>query len=48
MKGDLAVEGGIVATSGGTFRADVYVQEGKILAVGRVYDVEAKQKIDAQ
>jgi allantoinase len=48
MKVDLAVEGGTVATPSGTFKADVYVQDGKILAVGNVYDVEAKQKIDAQ
>ncbi len=48
MKVDLAVEAGTVATPGGTFKADVYVQDGKILAVGNVYDVEAKQKIDAQ
>ena len=48
MKVDLGIEGGTVVTPSGTFKADVYVQDGKILAVGRVYDVEAKQKIDAQ
>lgn len=48
MKVDLAVEAGTVATPSGTFKADVYVQDGKILAVGNVYDVEAKRKIDAQ
>ncbi len=47
MKADLAIQGGKVATPGGTFEADVYVQDGKILAVGKVYDVEAKRKIDA-
>ncbi len=48
MKIDLVIDGGTVATPTGTFKANIYVQDGKILAVGKVTDVDAKQKIDAR
>ena len=47
MKVDLTITGGKVATSGGIFEADVYVKEGKVLAVGKVEGVTADREIDA-
>ena len=44
MKADLAIQGGKVATPSGTFEADIYVQDGKILGVGKVYGVEANRR----
>lgn len=47
MKVDLMITGGKIATSGGIFEADVYVKDGKVLAVGKVDGVTADRAIDA-
>ncbi len=44
---DLAIQGGTVVTPGNTFEADIYVQDGKIVAVGKIDGLKAKQQIDA-
>ncbi|MFH1489876.1 MAG: amidohydrolase family protein [Pseudomonadota bacterium] len=48
MKVDLIIEGGRVVTPGGTFEADICVQEGKVSAVGKLESVDARKKIDAR
>ena len=48
MKVDLAIKGGTLATSKGCFKSDVYIQDGRILAVGRLDELEAQKTIDAQ
>ncbi len=48
MKVDLAVTGGKVAAPSGAFEADVYVRDGKVLALGKAEGIDAKQTIDAQ
>jgi hypothetical protein len=40
MKVDLAIKRGTVAIPRGTFEADIYIQCGKILAVGRFDGIE--------
>lgn len=47
MKADMAVKGGIVATPRGTFEADILVKDGRVSALGKAGDFEAKQIIDA-
>ncbi|MBW1976463.1 MAG: dihydroorotase [Deltaproteobacteria bacterium] len=47
MKADMAVRGGVVATPHGSFQADILVKEGKISALVKAHDIEAKQVIDA-
>ena len=48
MKVDLAIKGGTLATPKGCFNSDVYIQDGRILAVGRLDELEAQKTIDAQ
>ena len=48
MKVDLAIKGGTLATPEGCFKSDIYIQDGSILAVGQLEELEAKETIDAQ
>ncbi len=47
MTADLVIRGGTVATPVGTFEGDIYVQGGRILAVGRPEGLAARQTIAA-
>ena len=48
MKVDLAIKRGTLATPEGCFDSDLYIQDGRILAVGRLEELEAQKTIDAQ
>ncbi|MFO7740514.1 MAG: amidohydrolase family protein [Desulfatiglandaceae bacterium] len=48
MKADLVIRGGMVAMPAGTFEADIYVQEGKVLALGNGGGLDAKRTMNAR
>ena len=48
MKVDLAINGGTIATPRGTFEGDILIQDGRILAMGKIDGFEAKRVIDAR
>lgn len=47
MKVDLVIRGGTIVTSQGRFPGDVYVQDGRIVALGKLDGVSGKREIDA-
>jgi allantoinase len=48
MAVDLAIIGGKVASSAGIFDSDLYIEGGKIVAIGRVEGLSARQTVDAR
>ena len=48
MKVDLAIKGGRLATPMGVIETDVFVKDGKVLALGRLEEMKALQEIDAR
>ena len=44
---DLAIKGGKMATPSGILDADLYIQDGKVLAIGKLQGLRAKKTIDA-
>jgi dihydroorotase-like cyclic amidohydrolase len=47
MAVDLSIKGGKIASPAGVVDADLYVQDGKVLAMGRIEGLSAKETIDA-
>jgi allantoinase len=47
MAVDLSIKGGKIASPAGVVDADLYVQDGKVLAIGRIEGVSAKESVDA-
>lgn len=47
MTADMIIKGGMCVTPGGIVRADIAVFEGRIIALGNINDIQAKQTLDA-